>query len=221
MQDSSSSSRAILALGYAYVDVAGRDTGSYMNDAQKIVGAMVKLPAGYRLEWSGSFEGMQRAGRQLMYVIPITLAVIFLLLYLNARSLAKALIVMMAVPFSLVGAFLLLWLLGYHLSVAVWVGIIALAGVDAETGSCIWMWRRAQRAAMRCSGLVVVEVGLKGGSASRWRAKPMPRSRADFRTSANASSRSVASVLRARERRAASKRMVTWRRGWRRARAAR
>ena len=105
-------SEAAQLVGYVYVDVAGRDTGGYMNDARKAVGAMVPLPAGYRLEWSGSFEGMQRAGRRLMYVIPITLAVIFLLLYLNTRSLAKVLIVVTAVPFSLVGAFLLLWLLG-------------------------------------------------------------------------------------------------------------
>ena len=120
--------------GYVYVDVAGRDTGSYMDDARKVVAEMVKLPAGYRLEWSGSFEGMQRAGRRLMYVIPITLALITVLLYFNVRSLTKVLIVLISVPFSLVGAFLLLWLLGYNLSVGVWVGIIALAGVDAEIG---------------------------------------------------------------------------------------
>ncbi|ACE99599.1 cation transporter [Rhodopseudomonas sp. AAP120] len=133
-------SEAAQLVGYAYIDIADRDTGSYMNDARKIVGEMVKLPPGYRLEWSGSFEGMQRASQRLLYVIPITLAVIFLLLYLNARSIAKALIVMIAVPFSLVGAFFLLWLLGYHLSVAVWVGIIALAGVDAETGMVMLLY---------------------------------------------------------------------------------
>ena len=133
-------SEAAQLVGYAYIDIADRDTGSYMNDARKIVGEMVKLPPGYRLEWSGSFEGMQRASQRLMYVIPITLAVILLLLYLNARSITKALIVMIAVPFSLVGAFLLLWLLGYHLSVAVWVGIIALAGVDAETGMVMLLY---------------------------------------------------------------------------------
>ncbi len=120
--------------GYVYVDIANRDTGSFMEDAQKVVAARVKLPQGYRLEWSGSFEGMQRAAQRLMYVVPITLLLIFVLLYLNARSLVKVLIVLAAVPFSLIGAFLLLWLLGYHLSVAVWVGIIALAGVDAEIG---------------------------------------------------------------------------------------
>ena len=127
-------------VGYAYVDMAGRDTGSYMDDARRTVDQMVKLPPGYRLEWSGQFEGMQRAGRILKYVIPITLVVIFLLLYLNGRSVAKALIVMIAVPFSLVGAFFLLWLLGYNLSVAVWVGMIALAGVDAETGMVMLLY---------------------------------------------------------------------------------
>ncbi|PWB90077.1 CusA/CzcA family heavy metal efflux RND transporter [Methylocystis sp. MitZ-2018] len=133
-------SEAAQLVGYVYVDVTGRDTGSYMDDARKAVAEMVKLPPGYRLEWSGSFEGMQRAGRMLKYVIPITLALIAVLLYLNARSLPKVLIVMTAVPFSLVGAFLLLWMLGYHLSVAVWVGIIALAGVDAETGMVMLLY---------------------------------------------------------------------------------
>jgi copper/silver efflux system protein len=133
-------SEAAQLVGYVYVNVAGRDTGGYMNDARKAVGEKVQLPAGYRLEWSGSFEGMQRAAHRLTYVIPITLAVIFVLLYLNSRSLAKVLIVLIAVPCSLVGAFLLLWLLGYHLSVAVWVGIIALAGVDAEMGMVMLLY---------------------------------------------------------------------------------
>jgi Cu(I)/Ag(I) efflux system membrane protein CusA/SilA len=133
-------SEAAQLVGYAYVDMADRDMGSYVADARKAVSEMVKLPPGYTLEWSGSFEGMQRAGRTLKYVIPITLIIIFLLLYFNGRSVAKALIVMIAVPFSLIGAFLLLWLLNYHLSVAVWVGIIALAGVDAETGMVMLLY---------------------------------------------------------------------------------
>src|SRR6516165_1497313 len=133
-------SEAAQLVGYAYVDMAGRDMGSYVADARKAVSETVKLPAGYRLEWSGSFEGLQRASRTLKYVIPITLAIIFLLLYFNGRSVAKALIVMIAVPFSLVGAFFLLWLLGYNLSVAVWVGMIALAGVDAETGMVMLLY---------------------------------------------------------------------------------
>ncbi len=121
-------------VGYVYVDMAGRDTGSYMKDAQAAVDKTVTLPKGYRLQWSGSYEGMQRANKRLMYVVPVTLAMIIVLLFLNTNSLAKVLIVLVTVPFSLVGAFLLLWLLGYNLSIAVWVGIIALAGVDAETG---------------------------------------------------------------------------------------
>ena len=133
-------SEAAQLVGYVYVDVVGRDTGSYMQDARAAVNKMVKLPSGYRLEWSGSYEGMQRAAQRLIYMIPITLALIFLLLYFNSRSLPKVFIVLTAVPFSLVGAFFLLWLLGYHLSVAVWVGIIALAGVDAETGMVMLLY---------------------------------------------------------------------------------
>ncbi|WP_296706011.1 CusA/CzcA family heavy metal efflux RND transporter [Rhodoblastus sp.] len=170
-------SEAAQLVGYAYVDVADRDTGGYMNDARKIVSEMVKLPPGYRLEWSGSFEGMQRAGQRLRYVIPVTLAVIFLLLYLNARSLTKALIVMIAVPFSLVGAFLLLWLLGYHLSVAVWVGIIALAGVDAETGMVMLLyldvtyerWKREGR----MNSIAELEGAVMEGAVQRVRPKMM------------------------------------------------
>ncbi len=133
-------SEAAQLVGYVYVDMAGRDLGSYMADARAAVAKAVTLPTGYVLEWSGAFEGMQRATRMLTYVIPVTFVIIFVLLYLNARSIAKVLIVLAAVPFSLVGAFLLLWILGYHLSVAVWVGIIALAGVDAETGMIMLLY---------------------------------------------------------------------------------
>ncbi len=121
-------------LGYVYIDVGDRDLGSYVADAKAAVAKSVKLPPGYTLEWSGQYEYMQRAGERLQIVIPITLALVIVLLYLNTRRAAKVGIVLLAVPFSLIGAFWLLWLLGYNLSVAVWVGIIALAGVDAETG---------------------------------------------------------------------------------------
>jgi len=121
-------------VGYVFVDIEGRDPGSYVADAKLMVDKMVKVPAGYQLHWSGSFESMQRAKQRLMYVIPLTFVVTVVLLYLNTGSIVKLSIVLLAVPFSLIGAFLLLYLLGYHLSVAVWVGIIALAGVDAETG---------------------------------------------------------------------------------------
>jgi Cu(I)/Ag(I) efflux system membrane protein CusA/SilA len=120
--------------GYVYVDVAGRDLGTYVKDAMKAVSEQVKVPAGYHLEWSGQYEYMQRANERLKYVIPLTLFLIVLLLYINTNSVTKVLIVLLAVPFSLVGAFWMIYLLGYNLSVAVAVGIIALAGVDAETG---------------------------------------------------------------------------------------
>jgi Cu(I)/Ag(I) efflux system membrane protein CusA/SilA len=121
-------------LGYVYVDVADRDIGSYVNEAKHVVSQMVKLPEGYYLEWSGQYEYMQRAKQRLTVVVPVTLLLVIVLLYFNTRNPTKVAIVLLAVPFSLVGAFWLIYLLGYNLSVAVWVGIIALAGVDAETG---------------------------------------------------------------------------------------
>jgi Cu(I)/Ag(I) efflux system membrane protein CusA/SilA len=121
-------------LGYVYVDVADRDIGGYVDEAKRVVGKMVKLPEGYTLEWSGQYEYMQRAKERLKIVVPITLLIVIVLLYFNTRNVTKIAIVLLAVPFSLVGAFWLLSILGYNLSVAVWVGIIALAGVDAETG---------------------------------------------------------------------------------------
>jgi Cu(I)/Ag(I) efflux system membrane protein CusA/SilA len=120
--------------GYVYVDMAGRDIGSYVEDAKRKVAQEVQLPTGYTLVWSGQYEYMQRAKERLIYVVPLTLLVIFLLLYVNFKSVARCAIVLLAVPFSMIGAVWLLYLLGYNMSVAVWVGIIALAGVDAETG---------------------------------------------------------------------------------------
>jgi Cu(I)/Ag(I) efflux system membrane protein CusA/SilA len=105
-----------------------------VKDAQRTVAQKVKLPTGYSLVWSGEFEYMQHANQRLMVVIPMTLFIILLIIYLNTRSLKKVAIIFLAVPFSLVGAFWLLYILGYNLSIAVWVGIIALAGLDAETG---------------------------------------------------------------------------------------
>jgi Cu(I)/Ag(I) efflux system membrane protein CusA/SilA len=121
-------------LGYVYVDVADRDIGGYVDEAKRVVGEMVKLPEGYYLEWSGQYEYMQRAKERLKIVIPVTLLIVIVLLYFNMQNVTKIAIVLLAVPFSLIGAFWLLYLLGYNLSVAVWVGIIALAGIDAETG---------------------------------------------------------------------------------------
>ncbi|HSD64124.1 MAG TPA: efflux RND transporter permease subunit, partial [Ignavibacteriaceae bacterium] len=119
---------------WVYVDLKTSDIGSYVKDAQKMVAQNISLPAGYSIIWSGEFEYMQHAEQRLMIVIPMTLFIIFLIIYLNTRSFTKVAIIFLAVPFSLVGTFWFLYLLGYNLSIAVWVGIIALAGLDAETG---------------------------------------------------------------------------------------
>lgn len=120
--------------GYVYVDVAGRDVGSYVEEANKLVNQHLALPAGYSLQWSGQYENMLRVRERLKVVVPITLALIFVLLYANTRSAFKATVVMLAVPFSAVGAIWLFYLLGYNVSIAAWVGMIALMGLDAETG---------------------------------------------------------------------------------------
>jgi Cu(I)/Ag(I) efflux system membrane protein CusA/SilA len=120
--------------GYVYVDLAGRDVGGYVEEAKNRVAEQLQLPTGYSLTWSGQYENMMRVRERLKVVVPITFFLIFLLLYMNTRSVVKAGIVMLAVPFSLIGAIWYLWLLGYHISIAVWVGMIALMGLDAETG---------------------------------------------------------------------------------------
>jgi len=117
-----------------YVDIQDRDVGGYVRDAQRVVSQQLQLPTGYTLTWSGQYEFMQRVTQKLRVVLPVTIGIIFLLLYLNFRGVAESLIVMLALPFSLVGGIWFLWLLGYNTSVAVWVGFIALAGVAAETG---------------------------------------------------------------------------------------
>jgi Cu(I)/Ag(I) efflux system membrane protein CusA/SilA len=117
-----------------FVDMGDRDVGSYVREAQQVVAEQFTLPPGYSLMWSGQYEFMQRVAEKLRVVVPVTLAIIFLLLYLNFGSMAQSLIVMLALPFSLVGGVWFLWLLGYNTSVAVWVGFIALAGVAAQTG---------------------------------------------------------------------------------------
>jgi Cu(I)/Ag(I) efflux system membrane protein CusA/SilA len=119
---------------YIYVDIRDRDLGGYVAEAQKAVAASVTFPAGYYVTWSGQFEYLARAEARLKVVVPVTLLIIFLLLYLNFRTLSETLIVMLSVPFALVGGIWLLWWLGFNLSVAVAVGFIALAGVAAETG---------------------------------------------------------------------------------------
>ena len=124
---------------WIYVDVKGVDLGTYVQTAMRAVNdavakGQINLPTGYNIFWSGQYEYMQRAKARLMIVVPLTLLIIVLIIYLNTRSAIKTAIVMLAVPFSLVGAFAAIYWLGYNMSVAVWVGIIALAGLDAETG---------------------------------------------------------------------------------------
>ncbi|MBI5920672.1 MAG: efflux RND transporter permease subunit [Betaproteobacteria bacterium] len=123
-----------LLSAYIYVDIRDRDIGGYVADAKKAVAEQVKFPPGYYIAWSGQFEYMERAIEKMKIVIPVTLLIIFLLLYLNFRRLTETFIVMLSVPFALVGGVWLMWLLNYNLSVAVAVGFIALAGVAAETG---------------------------------------------------------------------------------------
>jgi copper/silver efflux system protein len=123
-----------LLSAYIFVDIRDRDIGGYVAEAQKAVSEQVKFPPGYYATWSGQFEYMERAKQKLKVVVPLTLLIIFLLLYLNFRRFTETFIVMLSVPFSLVGGIWLIWLLGYNLSVAVVVGFIALAGVAAETG---------------------------------------------------------------------------------------
>ncbi|MBI3535027.1 MAG: efflux RND transporter permease subunit [Deltaproteobacteria bacterium] len=120
--------------GYVYIDITDRDVGSYVKDAKALLLKELKLPAGNFLSWSGQYEHMERAREKLKIIIPITLLIVFLLLYANTKSWAKTAIILLAVPFSAIGAVWLLYLLGYNMSIAVWVGLIALLGVDAETG---------------------------------------------------------------------------------------
>jgi Cu(I)/Ag(I) efflux system membrane protein CusA/SilA len=123
-----------LLTGYVYIDLADRDPGSYVAEAKEILKDAIDLPVGYALAWTGQYEAMQRVKDRLFLIVPLTLFLIILLLYMNTRSFTKTMIVFLAVPFSAIGAVWLLYLLGYNMSVAVWVGLLALLGVDAETG---------------------------------------------------------------------------------------
>jgi Cu(I)/Ag(I) efflux system membrane protein CusA/SilA len=120
--------------GYVYVDVVDRDASRYVDDADRVLRAQLHVEPGYSYAWSGQYEAIERVRARLVTIVPLTLLLIFLLIYLNTRSLSRTLIVLLAVPFSAVGAIGLVALLGYNLSVGVWVGLIALLGVDAETG---------------------------------------------------------------------------------------
>ncbi|MBI5919279.1 MAG: efflux RND transporter permease subunit [Nitrosomonadales bacterium] len=142
-----------LLSAYIYVDIRDRDIGSYVAEARKAVADQVKFPPGYYATWSGQFEYMERAAAKMKIVIPVTLLIIFLLLYLNFQKVTESVVVMLSVPFALVGGVWLLWLLDYNLSVAVAVGFIALAGVAAETGvvMLIYLEKAWQEKLAECS----------------------------------------------------------------------
>ena len=123
-----------LLTGYVYVDLAGRDPSGYVEEAGRLLREKLHLPPGYVISWSGQYEALLRVKQKLMLVVPLTLFLIFLLLYMNTRSFTKTFIIVLAVPFSAIGAVWFLYLLGYNMSIGVWVGLIALLGVDAETG---------------------------------------------------------------------------------------
>jgi len=160
-----------------YVDVQGRDVGSYVSDARKVLAGRLILPTGYRLQWSGQFESLERASKKLQVVVPITLAIIFGLLYFNFRSVAESVIVMLSLPFALVGGVWLMWYLGYNMSVAVAIGFIALAGVAAETGVIMLIYldqayhERAQRGEL--SNRSDVDAAVEHGAVERVRPKMM------------------------------------------------
>ncbi|MDO8464294.1 MAG: efflux RND transporter permease subunit [Gallionella sp.] len=170
-----------LLSAYIYVDIRDRDIGSYVAEARKAVAEQVKFPPGYYATWSGQFEYMERAAAKMKIVVPITLLIIFLLLYLNFRRVTESLIVMLSVPFALVGGVWLLWLLGYNLSVAVAVGFIALAGVAAETGvvMLIYLEHAWQETQARCAAegrkpmLDDLHAAIMKGAADRVRPKMM------------------------------------------------
>jgi Cu(I)/Ag(I) efflux system membrane protein CusA/SilA len=170
-----------LLSAYIYVDIRDRDIGSYVKEARQAVNDQVKFPLGYYATWSGQFEYMERAIEKMKIVIPVTLLIIFLLLYLNFRRMTETLIVMLSVPFALVGGVWLMWALGYNLSVAVAVGFIALAGVAAETGVVMLIyldhaWEATQsrcRAEGRPAGMEELYGAVMEGAVERVRPKMM------------------------------------------------
>ena len=166
-----------MLVGYIYVDVVGRDIGSYVRDAKKAILEKLKLPAGYSLIWSGQYEYMARVKERLVLVVPITLFIIFLLLYANTGSLTKVMIIFLAVPFSAVGAIWFLYILGYNTSIGVWVGLIALMGVDAETGVFMLLYLDLAYNEMKAKGRMKTASELKEaishGAVKRLRPKVM------------------------------------------------
>ena len=160
-------------VGFVFVDT-DRPIADYVEEAKQVVAAEVSFPAGVRVEWVGQFKYFERAREKLKTVVPITLMLVFLLLYMNTRSLIETGIVLLAVPFSLVGAVWLLYLLDYNMSVAVWVGLIALAGLDAETGVVMLLYLKlAHRRAGRLNTAAELREVIVEGAAGRVRPKLM------------------------------------------------
>ncbi len=164
-------------VGFVFVDLTGRPIADYVEDAKEVVAREVDLPAGMRLEWAGQFKYLERARERLKLVVPLTLLLVVLLLYFHTRSIAETGIVLLAVPFSLVGAIWLLRLLDYNLSIAVWVGLIALAGLDAETGLVMLLYLKLAHQRWSREGLLNTRDDLREaiveGAARRIRPKLM------------------------------------------------
>jgi copper/silver efflux system protein len=160
-----------------YVDVRGRDIGSYVQEARALLSREMALPRGYTLVWSGQFEALERAKERLTYVVPITVGIIFLLLYLQFSSVVEAGLIMMSLPFSLVGGVWIMWALGYHMSVATAIGFIALAGVAAETGVIMLIYldqaHEERRRAGTLRGRTDVDAAVEFGAVERVRPKMM------------------------------------------------
>jgi Cu(I)/Ag(I) efflux system membrane protein CusA/SilA len=159
-----------------FVDINESDVGGYVATAREAVASQLTMPSGYTLRWSGQYEFMERVGQKLRTVIPVTLAIIFLLLYLNFRGVTESLMVMLSVPFALVGGVWFLWLAGYNTSVAVWVGFIALAGVAAETGVVMLMYLDEAFHRRQAAGAMTAEdvaAAVQEGAVDRLRPKLM------------------------------------------------
>jgi copper/silver efflux system protein len=164
-------------VGFVFVDITTDDIEGYVRAASQRISEAVQFPPGYYIQWAGQFEYLKSAEQRLRVVVPFTLVIIFLLIYLNTRSAVKTTIVLLAVPFSLVGAFWLLYILGYNMSVAVWVGLIALAGLDAETGVVMLLyldhaWEKF-RAAGRMNSMPELQAAVIEGAVQRIRPKIM------------------------------------------------
>ena len=166
-----------LLTGYVYIDITGPDPNGYVEAAARVLTDKIKLPPGYAISWSGQYQSAQRVKQRLLLVVPLTLFLIFLLLYMNTRSIPKTMLIILAVPFSAVGAIWFLYLLGYNMSIAVWVGLIALLGVDAETGIFMLLYLDLAYAQAKAEGrlrtLPELHTAIIEGAAKRIRPKFM------------------------------------------------